>query len=522
MQITSIKIKDFLIIKEAEIKPHSKLNIFVGKNKHGKTSIIKAIIFALTGIGGEDCIRNGADKAEVALDLSVLSDKLKGYKVKRAKTKKSETLKVITPDGDIKAAPQKFLYGLLSQFSFDPIQFVLLEGKERAKYLREMFKTKLTMEQFQSYLSAGIHVDQAFFDHDKDGIEICNNLERHFYEQRSVINKEISTQTTIANSLKLGIEGFDPAAFEGDRQEEFRQKEIVLEKSISDIEAQMRSVDRAQAILKKLGEKKAVLEEKIKGLQMPVPTDELNIVLTGFKWPEEGEGIGYVNECLPHLRLLADELNAGISATLIIIKACEEYKAKADSLQAEWIAVNEAIADSTPPPIPTGIESVKTELLMVKKEKEENLHAIEAFKKHQQYTAKIAEIEVIKNKASVLSSIIEKLRKDIPQALSAEAKVPIDDLRFAGDAVYIGEKNMDNLSTSEQVGIALQIVRKMNEKSELKIICLDWAESLDDDTLKEFERQIQSDEFQYFLSEVLHEGQIIPEGAFRVVDGEIS
>ena len=56
MKITLLTIKNFLKLKDIEIRP-SKTNIIVGKNRQGKTSILKAIQAAFDGKLDEKNIR---------------------------------------------------------------------------------------------------------------------------------------------------------------------------------------------------------------------------------------------------------------------------------------------------------------------------------------------------------------------------------------------------------------------------------------------------------------------------------
>jgi disulfide oxidoreductase YuzD len=76
------------------------------------------------------------------------------------------------------------------------------------------------------------------------------------------------------------------------------------------------------------------------------------------------------------------------------------------------------------------------------------------------------------------------------------------------------------MSTSEQIGVALQMVRELNKDAKLKVLFLDRAESLDDETFAEFVKQIEGDDFCYFLTFVQH-GDTIPEGAILVESGEV-
>ena len=68
MKIVKLTIHDFLKLKDVEMNP-SKTNIIVGKNKQGKTSILKAIKACLLGDADATSIRIGGDKSEILIDM---------------------------------------------------------------------------------------------------------------------------------------------------------------------------------------------------------------------------------------------------------------------------------------------------------------------------------------------------------------------------------------------------------------------------------------------------------------------
>ena len=68
MKITKIHIINFLKLKDVEFNP-SKTSVIVGRNKMGKTSILKAIRAAFDGKIDESSIRIGENKAEIVIDL---------------------------------------------------------------------------------------------------------------------------------------------------------------------------------------------------------------------------------------------------------------------------------------------------------------------------------------------------------------------------------------------------------------------------------------------------------------------
>ena len=65
MQIEAIKINNYRGLKEVTFDP-GKINVFTGANGSGKTSVLEAISFLLTGKANGDCVHNGAESANVS------------------------------------------------------------------------------------------------------------------------------------------------------------------------------------------------------------------------------------------------------------------------------------------------------------------------------------------------------------------------------------------------------------------------------------------------------------------------
>ncbi len=109
--------------------------VLTGDNGQGKTSILDAIMWALTRSGVEKPIRNGAESATVALKLSDGTDRT--YTVKRKAKGANAYLDITADDGSKMPSPQKFLDSLIGNLAFDPEAFTRLKPKEQAEALRQ-------------------------------------------------------------------------------------------------------------------------------------------------------------------------------------------------------------------------------------------------------------------------------------------------------------------------------------------------------------------------------------------------
>ncbi len=71
MNIVRLQIRNFIGLKEVDIKTN-KVNIVKGKNRQGKTSLIKAIEAAFQAGDQSAKIRNGESSAEILVELDEL------------------------------------------------------------------------------------------------------------------------------------------------------------------------------------------------------------------------------------------------------------------------------------------------------------------------------------------------------------------------------------------------------------------------------------------------------------------
>lgn len=501
MRITGLKIKNFIAISEQEIAPDSRLNLFIGKNGNGKTTILKAIQAGLRGTTDISVIKDGADKAEILMDI----DDIQIHRT--LKTKGNNTLKVTAPmklpGGDEKRmpipSPQEYLSGLLSEFSFDPFLFISLESKERTKYMRELFKTTLTAEQLRA---AGISDNViSGINFDRDGMEILQDLYKLFYAKRSEVNKDVSRYKVLADQATEKTKDFSFDVFDGDHSAEINELIKETEKRLTEAETMKKQAEGTFAYVDKLTKKiagsKAELSE--------IDNDEIGMI-PGYEVDAK------------RLQAEIEELQGQLEKVNGRLAAARSLSEKKTMLSKD-IEGDEATLKALPSvaDVPD-IEAIKGRLevhnLALKNNNEQvALHAayVEAKKIRGQY-------EEHKEASDELTELLDKLKKDLPETITKDANMPIEGLRFEGDNIFIGSRNLDTMSTSEQVKVAVSIIEQFNKEKPLKLLCVDRAESLDEETLKLFVDSIP-DGYQFWITQVQH-GEI-PAGAFQVESGTI-
>ncbi len=199
MKIAKLTIHNFLKLKDVEMNP-SKTNVIVGKNKQGKTSILKAIRTAFTGDADATAIHMGAGKAEITVELDELT-------IKRTLTEKGNYLDISNKQGMKMPAPQKFLDGILGTFSFNPIEFFDKKAAERKKYLLNAIKLTITPEELKEYTGEEL----IGIDFNKHALEVVEDVRKWYYDKRTIANSEMTKKERALAELSQKIpEGFDP------------------------------------------------------------------------------------------------------------------------------------------------------------------------------------------------------------------------------------------------------------------------------------------------------------------------
>ena len=214
MKITRVTIHNFLKLKDVDFNP-SETNVIVGKNKQGKTSILKAIRAAFTGDVDASSIRIGETKAEITLELDELN-------IRRTVTEKSNYLDISNKEGMKMPAPQKFLDGVIGTFSFNPIEFFEKKLKERKEYLLNAIKITTTPEELSQFIGEPIMTGE-HISFEKHALDVIADIHKWYYEQRTTANAEkVKKQKTLEDLNGQIPEGFDVSTVSEERIKSLR------------------------------------------------------------------------------------------------------------------------------------------------------------------------------------------------------------------------------------------------------------------------------------------------------------
>jgi DNA repair ATPase RecN len=442
MKITKISILNFLGVAAFKTNRLGKLNKLTGGNGTGKSSVLKAITEAFKSSGVDpNLVKVGEDRAEILIEID------EKVLVERKITAGSNQAKVVV-NGQPLSAPQKWLSDLFAPYQFDPTGFFLAKPKERRSMLLSSIAFRLDPKKLFTYIgdpedAQMLNLEQ--YDFSMHGLELLGKIAADIYDRRHEQNLAVTRLKKALEQDRLDIpETFDAAKWQG--------------------------FDLVQV------------------------TDRIAAMRQEIMQHENAEAE------LEDLRGKVRSINTGIERKESEI---ERLKAEIHRLEAEIVADRKEAADvqNRGKALKQRVESfVRPDVDSLKKQIEEYHQAQKLVNKLAEIERKEAELE----SESAIHQDLDRLHKllvnDVPRKALAEIKLPIKGLEIKGDDIVVDGHSIDTLSTSEQIRFAVNIARSLAGK--LKVICVDRYESLDADARKVFEKECETDDFEYFMTQV--------------------
>jgi energy-coupling factor transporter ATP-binding protein EcfA2 len=438
--IHRVVLKNFLGISEIEVHP-GKVTQITGKNGAGKTTILKAIEWAVKGGADGSLVKNGQEQAEVLVELAdettirrrLTADGRQSVDVRRGEFKVT--------------AAQTYLDQLFADSSFNPME--LLEPKRRHDAIMAAIDLKVSALNVAKEL--GVEVDRLpAVDWGKHGLEVLEALRTFYYQRRAEANREAADakKKWEVNFAELPGEIAVPNMSRAELDSQLKK----IDTELIRIEVELNGIAEAQAVRAKKLERIEKYENTLRGIR-----DEIKVL----KARE--------TECE---RFLEEEKNALPSADSIpdrtkLVERAEEAKRRREEAkvaQAKWGEVEQ-------------VEKVRKMVSAMEKD----------------YNAKQAIAKAFTEKVEVLSGPLQS-------KLMAAAEMPIAGLEYRDGKFLVEGVQVDNLSTAKAMLLAVGIARKLSKTS--KVIVIDGVEALDKETFEAFRKEIAGDGFTYVLTKV--------------------
>lgn len=136
MKIIELQAENVKRLRAVTITPEGNIVEISGRNGQGKSSVLDAIWWALSGTSNIQAkpIRKGQEEARISVDLG----ELKVIRTFRHREDGSHTTNLIVENGEGARyqSPQRMLDGLLGALTFDPLAFTRMDGKAQLETLK--------------------------------------------------------------------------------------------------------------------------------------------------------------------------------------------------------------------------------------------------------------------------------------------------------------------------------------------------------------------------------------------------
>ncbi len=212
MQIQRLQVRNFMGLRQIDLKT-GKVNVVKGRNRQGKTSLIRAIEAAFQEGDQSAKIREGADAAEILVELNDL------YVSRTIPRDGKPQLNVCDGNGEEIKRPQEYLNSIVGGFSFNPAEFFLLDAKKQVEYVLESFPLKVDEKEVREWISGDeLPIDLNMLK--AHALVVVQKVRKHYYDLRTAANREVDKKLKAGQEqAKLvpkdfSMDSYDPAAFE--------------------------------------------------------------------------------------------------------------------------------------------------------------------------------------------------------------------------------------------------------------------------------------------------------------------
>ena len=262
MKIVKLTAENIKKLVAVEITPKGDVVEITGKNGAGKSSVLDAIWWAVSGTKHIQSlpIRKGQNKARIKLDLGELI-------VERRFTDKGSTVSVESADGARYTSPQTMLDALLGALTFDPLAFVNEEAREQFETLRGIVELDVDVDALDRK-NAGDFERRADLNRSArqlraqaDGIQVAPDVPAEPIDTEALI-----TKIADAGRLNTALERVKASRREVERDiEEIGRRQLEQQQEAASLRSRAEACDRRagefELEAQKLREKLAAIED---------------------------------------------------------------------------------------------------------------------------------------------------------------------------------------------------------------------------------------------------------------------
>jgi DNA repair exonuclease SbcCD ATPase subunit len=457
MEILKVQIKNFLSIADVEITP-GQVNQIVGRNNAGKTTVIKALEFAIKGSSDGSLVKFGEESAEVVLELSDQTT------VRRRINADGKQTVDVKREGMRSTSPQSYLDALFDGDAFNPLD--LLDAKRRSDAILKSIDLKVTAQALANELGVSLETLPPL-DYSQHGLKVLEQAHRYFYQRRAEANKDAADkrkrwETYLADLPKPS--GTPPLS-----RELVNEAIQANERVIRELHGQVESIERSNEATRQEHDRAQQRVIKWENALVGINNDIVRIT-------------GEITKLQSELKIAETRLFEGQK---VVEGAREEIPSmELESTDKQKEAIMKLRFDN---------EKLNSDLM--------SINAFDAVEKSRAMVRSMeAEYQSSQAFADSLTKKVEALAGPVKAKLMATAEMPVPGLEYKDGGFLVDGATVDNLSASKAMKLSVAVARRLAKKT--KLICLDGAEALDEHTYRALRDEINDDGYTYFITKV--------------------
>lgn len=533
--IKALTIRNLLGIHAIELTIGPGGALIEGGNGRGKTTVLKALKAALDGSGiSPEAVRKGESAAEILIDLD--DDTVR----RRITAAGATSLTVEDAAGSRRKKPQAFLSELLGLALLDPLDLFLAKpGERRAMVLRAVPCT-VTPEMLRPHLPSGFEVTAA--DCTGHGLDVVDLIRSNVAIERTETGRDMKARETEAiAAAKKATE----AQATAERLATAPTKEAAAERLQAATNARADVAARGHAAAKMTT---FVDGQRAKAKKLQLQAGEVRLAAPLAPTAEQTEEaadlvrLAHENEKnATDLLRRADEEVARVEQ--LLVEAQEERSKRAGAVrEAERLSLDASAVVEMLARRDADAHEHADKALRLDADAEDELAALtglgatpptdeeraaaeaehvaatqavrdadEAEKAQNDYLAARAAAlaaterrDALVDRYNDLDASVKALASDVPRQLLAGA-AGLSGLTIDGDTILVddgkgAQVDIERLSTGAQMGFALTIAKRLNERS--KLLLVDGLERLDGEHRGDFVRLAIEGGYQLFATRV--------------------
>lgn len=472
MKTSKIVIRSLFGISEQELGGE---NIEIrGKKGTGKTSVIDAIRYALTHSSERDwVIKKGETEGEIFIETDT------GLAIDRkARTNKADAISV-KDNGTTVTKPESFLKTIVTPLQLNPVEFTQMTKAEQNRAILDLIEFDWDMDWIREQFG---EIPQGV-DYSQNILQILNDIQSDkgaYFQSRQDINRLIRNKRAFIEDIAKTI----PAGYTAEKWRNYNLSDKYNELMTR---RQMNSrIERARAFRdsydNKLRGLQADLEISVSQAEKAVSAERADI---NDKISQYEQEIRALQERLKTLGSKLDDKKKIAQAQFDAAKA----KLDADTGKADEY-VNMPIQ-------PT--EDLESE---IKTAEEMKQHLNE----YDRMIAMESEIDGLKAQSDEYTRKIE-LARNLPGVILQTATLPIDGMTVENGIPLIHGLPVSNRSDGELLELCVDIA--IHNPSGLKIILIDGAEKLDDESRERLYAKCKEKGLQFIAARTTNDNELI-------------